>query len=86
MPVIKLYLHSLGGESSQSTDSNSSRGNCELINSTLPGKRHPMWEGPGKRFPMWEGPDRGVLVNVIRRNRNDGDCRNGKDVAQKHSP
>ena len=32
---IKLYLHSLGGESSQSTDSNSSRGNCELISIQL---------------------------------------------------
>ena len=46
---IKLYLHSLGGECSQSTDSNSSRGNCEQVISTLQGKRHPTWVGPGNR-------------------------------------
>ena len=43
-----------------------------------------MWEGPGKRYPMWEGPGLGGLVNVIRRNCKDTDCRNGEDVAQKH--
>ena len=28
---------------------------------------------------MWVGPGRGVLVNVIRRYRNDGDCTKIKD-------
>ena len=86
LPIDPLYLPSLGVESSQSTDSNSSRGICELINSTLPGKRHPMWVGPGKWFPMWVGLGQGCLVNVIRCNRNDGDCRNGEDVAQNIRP
>ena len=35
---------------------------------------------------MWDGPGRGGLVNIIRCNCKDRDCRNGEDVTQKHSP
>ena len=60
------------------TDSNSSRGNCELINSNFTGQTSSYVGGARQTFSYVGGG----LVNIIRRNRNDGHCRNGEDVAQ----